>query len=184
MDSSRMRLSSWAIRERTKSCRCLAASYSAFSDRSPCAAAVCSSFGILKVSSCFRSASSFLSRVRMGSSIATPLRRCRLGQDTARDLARLPTIVPAGELLAQPTHDRAERTRSRLRRELANHLFELLHTQLRGNVGLEQLPLGLVLLDQVLSPCLGREAFGFLALADLPAHQLDELLFAQRGATL
>ena len=29
------------MRERTKSCRCFAASYSAFSDRSPCAAAVC-----------------------------------------------------------------------------------------------------------------------------------------------
>ena len=35
-----MRPSIWAMRERTKSWRCLAASYSAFSDRSPCAAAV------------------------------------------------------------------------------------------------------------------------------------------------
>jgi hypothetical protein len=36
------------MRERTNSCRFFAASYSAFSDRSPWAAAVCRSFGILK----------------------------------------------------------------------------------------------------------------------------------------
>src|SRR5215470_8983445 len=97
------------MRERTKSWRFFAASYSAFSERSPCAAAVWRSFGILKVSSCFRSASSFLSFARMGSSAAAISGAGSARDHALGDLARLLAVEASRVLLAQRRHDRAHR---------------------------------------------------------------------------
>src|SRR5262249_61139259 len=91
------------MRERTKSWRCFADSYSAFSDRSPCAAAAASSLGSSKVSSYFRSASSFLSLPRTGRSMANPSGG-GLGDDPARQLAGALAVEAARVMLAQLAH--------------------------------------------------------------------------------
>src|SRR5262245_29965179 len=68
-----MRPWSWPMRARRNSCRCLAASYSAFSLRSPWLAASCRSFGTLRVSSYCKSASSFFNFCTMGKSMTPSL---------------------------------------------------------------------------------------------------------------
>src|SRR5262249_7003267 len=112
------------MRERTKSWRCFAASYSAFSDRAPCAAAAASSLGSSKVSSYFRSASSFLSLPRTGRSMADPSGG-GLGDDPARQLAGALAVEAARVMLAQRVHDRSELARRAGRDRGPDRLLEL-----------------------------------------------------------
>src|SRR5262245_29547356 len=178
IDSSRTRASSCAMRERTKSWRAFAASYSAFSERSPCAAAVWSSLGILKVSSCRRSASSFLRRTRIGRSMSGSGGR----EDAAGDLARLPPVEASGEPRLEGAHHRAEVPGARLGGDLADRLLEGGGVELRRRLGLEHRPLAPILLDGVLPAPLQRELLRLLALADLLTDDLRQIRLGQLGA--
>src|SRR5205823_1193333 len=169
------------VRERSQSRRALAASYSAFAERSPCARAASSSLGSLTFSSYLRSASSFLSRAMTGSSMSASAPG-GLGEYAARDLARLPAVEAAGEPLAQRAHDRTQRARRRPRRDGADGLLQLGGCEQRRHVHLEQGALGAVLPDQLAAAGLGSELLGLLALSDLPPHELYQVRLRERRA--
>src|SRR5580698_6007319 len=94
-DSSAMRFFNWPSRAFTKTCRCLAMWYSAFSERSPRATAFLISAGSSWLSSCSRTAISSRSFFLMCSGIHIPLRGA--GMLHPREIDKLDSSLYAGE---------------------------------------------------------------------------------------
>src|SRR5262245_4401210 len=122
------------MRERTEALRCFAASYSAVTERSPSPAAAASSFGSSKVTSYFKSASSFLSLARTGSSMPGSGSVRGLGEDLARELARGLAVDPARKALTERGHHGAHLARDARGEYVTDGPLELVRAERCGYI--------------------------------------------------
>src|SRR2546427_6843599 len=91
-----------------------------------------------------------------------------LGEDAARDLARLPAVEAAGEPLAQRAHDRAQRARLRPRRDGADGLLQLGGCEPPGHGRLGEGAARAGLLDPLAAAGPGGELPRLLPPSDIP----------------